>query len=46
MNLTNMELADVIKEMGGVKFEFAGRSYKELIHDDYNMAYLATFTKT
>jgi len=46
LNLSDMQLEDVVKEIESAKFHFEGKFYKKLIHDNnYNMGYILTFTK-
>ncbi len=45
-NFADMRLEDIIKEIEVAKFNFKGKFYKRLIHDNfYNMGYLLNFTK-
>jgi len=45
-NLSDTELEDIIKEIEGAKFNFEGKFYKKLIHNNgYNMGYVLNFTK-
>lgn len=45
-NLSDMGLEDIIKEIEGAKFNFEGKFYKKLIHDNsYNIGYVLSFTK-
>ena len=46
LNLSDMQLEDVVKEIESAKFHFEGKFYKKLIHDNnYNMGYILNFTK-
>jgi len=45
-NLSDMELEDIIKEIEDAKFNFEGKFYKKILHDNsYNMGYVLNFTK-
>jgi ubiquinone/menaquinone biosynthesis C-methylase UbiE len=45
-NLSDMQLEDVIGEIGSAEFHLEGKYYKRLIHDNnYSMGYILNFTK-
>ena len=45
-NLSDMRLEDVIEEIESAKFNFEGKFYKKLIHDNnYSKGYILSFTK-